>query len=292
MAISTKRRGEKEQPQVRDHDDDNAIPNSIFDALEDHPLGKTPAEVRVDNERKEDNSQPNVADLLKQIAEMKQELDSIGNTNNALLTAAPQVLEPEVPKAINFDGLPDPVVDPKGYAEGLEQRITARQNQQRDYENQQNRVQQTRKEKFDTLWSDFSDKYADIAADQKGLEFAAQQVANEARSRGVDLDRYMFGSRDRFMAAVAKEYEEVFGPSEEVDEEAEEAPRPRGRPRKGSKRVVARRQLGNDDDDDGRTGGIFGGQESGGARTGSKDKPQAGDMVSDLQELQRKSGFF
>lgn len=301
MGISTRRRdgGNTTQTPQERRDDDENVPASIFDALSDHPIGtdnsrQSGREEDAPGPRDTLTAQVDVADLLRQVAEMKQQLEQSQRIDTTLMTTQVEV-RPEPPKPVSYEGLPDPVVDPVAYARGIEQRIVQNINQQRDYEQGQQRSAVTREQKFQAIWDDFSDRYEDIALEPKKLEFAVKSVVDSAKARGIDLDRYMFGARERFMSDVAKEFEQTFGREEQ--EEDTPAPRKRGRPR-NEDRTPPRRNLrvvnDRDTDDDGRTGGIFGGNESGGARTQTQSDPnsKSADMIRDLHDMQRKSGFF
>jgi hypothetical protein len=274
--ISTRRLNQQTPPQ-----DDNA-PDSIFEALRDHPLAVEDPD-RVQTNTNQVTAQVDVADLLKQVTEMRAQMESLQSQNFALLTPAPQVQQVEPPKPVTFDGLPDPTLDPAGYANAVLQRVNTQQQQQQQYQASQQQVGAQREQQLNSLWEDFADQYGDIAEDTKGVEFAVRQVRENAQRRRIDIDRYMFSTPDRFIRDVANEYESIFG-----NREPEEEPRGPGRPRK-----VARKQLEDDNGgDDGRTGGIFGG--SGGENAPQSGRQQTGntDMIRDLQELQRRSGFF
>jgi hypothetical protein len=52
-----------------------------------------------------------------------------------------------------------------------------------------------------------------------------------------------------------------------------------------------RRTRSDDNEDEGRTAGIFGGNESGGAPARGKSEAKS-DMITDLVQMQRRSGFF
>jgi len=90
----------------------------------------------------------------------------------------------------------------------------------------------------------------------------------------------MFGSQEMFFEDVKTEYEKQFGPVSQGEEAEEAAQKPR-------KKALA---ADVEDDDEGRTAGTFGGQESGGRPAAGKLKP--GDMIKDLSDLQRKSGYY
>lgn len=218
--------------------------------------------------------QPDVSALLEQIKGLNDRVERAERTNFALMqqppAAAAVIPERKAPQ-LDLKGLPDPSVDPEGYARGVLERtqqvVTA---QVQDYTTSQ-RGELDRQKAADDLWARFAKTHEEYAEDQEKVEFAAQKVAGEAKSRGMDLQRYMFGpGSEQFMSDVARKMDEVFGKpggGKDPDEEDE-----------GS--------------DEGRSTSIFGGIESGG-RPGARGRQEdAGDMLKDLREMQRKTGFF
>jgi hypothetical protein len=284
MAVSTQRR---QAPKPEPEQEEDIIPNSIFEALQDHPLGQQYTQQQKKTQVEEPEKGPDVTALLAQIAEMKSQLDSMSASQTALLSTPPQV-DPILPKVPTeqelFAGLPNPLDDQEGYARELAARLSKRQELQNQYDHQQNQQNQTRAQHLESLWEDFAQDYGDYADEPRDqLEFVIKKVADRARGRGINLDRYMFTARERFMGDVVKEYDRVFGaPEAEVEAQPQQKQK---RPRNA--RAVTQ-ELGNDPD---RSGGIFG--ETGvSTRSNQQEEPRKGDMISDLRELQKNSGFW
>lgn len=105
------------------------------------------------------------------------------------------------------------------------------------------------------------------------MEFVVDKITKKASRRGVDVNRYMFGAGDQFFDDIVKTYDETFGAIKADGKSEEPAPK------------------GGEEEDENRTGGIFGGVETGGRPTGGADE-KPGDMIEDLHALQKKSGFW
>lgn len=250
----------KRKAEVTQNDDGG----SIFDhfARQELPGGGTGGVDKEDVAQKPDVT----ADLMKQIAEMNARLEAAERTNIALLSAAPKQPEPQIKyEDPSDDDLPDPTMDPGGYARAVsaraEKRLEAYMAQQRQEAQQKSTVETSAKD----LWTDFSSQYEDYAEDEERVSFAAGQVMKELQSRGIDVARYTTTARDKFFKDVTSRMDKIFGkPGNDEDDETPEAT---------------------------RTAGVFGGLESGGKPAkGSQEQP--GDMIKDLHDLQRKSGFF
>lgn len=206
------------------------------------------------------------AELLKQIADLNARVEQAERTNLALLSAPPKVAEVaprhEEPKD---DELPDPTMDPGGYARAVSERAERRiQNFMAEQERKQQADNQSTNSAKD-LWTDFASQYEDYAEDEERVSFATAQVMKDLKAKGIDVARYTTTARDKFFKDVTTRMDKIFGkPGEEADDNQEEVPN--------------------------RTAGIFGGLESGGKPSKHVDQP--GDMIKDLHDLQRKSGFY
>ncbi len=135
-----------------------------------------------------------------------------------------------------------------------------------------------------------------MAEDKEKIDFVSTQVAKAAQRKGLDVERYMFLTQDKFLDDVAKKYIDVFGDPTESDDETEDyddTPRRRraAAPARARRQSVRRNR---EEEDDNRTGGIFGGNESGGrpSRSRDSDEESGPSMIDDIQNLQRKTGFF
>lgn len=215
-------------------------------------------------EQGKEQQQGKEQELLAKIAALEARLGSL----SAPLPQRTEPTPPAAPGVLKLDGLPDPTVDPEGYARELQTRMADHQRQQVDYNNWQNDQRKKEEGRTAALWQDFAIKYGDYAEDKAKAEFAAQQVAQRAMARNIDVGRYMFEHTDRFLAEVVQVYDQVFGKPGQDEDEPDETTRPAT-----------------------RTAGIFGGQESGGKPAGGKQPPQS-DMIKELHDVQRKLGLY
>lgn len=267
MVISRKRRQEQKP---EDH-----IPESIFDALSANPPGNDTGGDRASRKREEKKG-PSVDDLIAQLSKLENRLEQAERSNMALTTAIPTTV-PEKEPVLNMDGLPDPVEQPKEYGEAIARRTSDFTRALGDYHTKQQTQAKQGQGDTGALWEDFAEQYEPYTLDQDRIEYATDKVVKQAKRKGIDISRYMYGNSDRFFQDVVKVYDKTFGkPEVEVDLEPEPQQR-RAAPVK-------------EDEEADRTGGIFGGMDQGGNR--APVKPVAGDMVKDLQDLQRKSGYY
>jgi hypothetical protein len=206
-----------------------------------------------------------LAALQTQIGELMGRLDTAERTNMALMTSPPRS-EPTVtqPQAVKLDNLPDPGLDPEGYAREIMKRTQESVTSLLQSQQQQREQQNSQGDRVKNLWNAFNETYEDLADDPDKVEFAAQKVAKRAKARGLDVERYMFGAQEKFMADVAKEVEKTFGKPKAAEDTEEDTPT--------------------------RTA-IFGGNE-GGSRLSQVQAEQGGDMLAELHEIQKKSGLY
>lgn len=189
--------------------------------------------------------------------------------------------------------LPDPALDPDGYASAVQKRVelvaeNARKRRERD-----ERFAKDIDDKTNELWADFGEEFPEYT-DREKIDYAATKVVQAAVKKGLDINRYMFGpGRSRFMKDVAKKFDSVFGEPEADDEDDfENTRRTFGSKARATSRnrTAARLRL---EDDEGRSAGVFGGNESGGrpnART--LDVEEGPSMVDDIHAMQKKTGFW
>ena len=261
--VTTKRKNAPQEPTF----DDPSFPDISYDPGEGLDVGNE------GNKQGKGNGQDaQMAELMKQIGAMNERFEQQQQVMQQLMASpvpySPNHQEPTL--APKTDELPDPALDPQAFGTTLQERILAGVKQLMEANQTKNIQQQAQQSRADTLWDEFSDQYPDYADNPERMEFVAQTIARRAKDRGIDIDRYMFVTRDRFMKDLTKEYDNVFGNPVEDDD--------------GSKEP--------DEGDAGRTGGIFGGLESGGRMaSGSADEGKT-DMIKQLQEMQRKRGIY
>lgn len=256
------------------------IPESIFDALNQHnlaPDGETAATKQAKG--------PTIEDLQKQLAAMNERVEQAERIQTVITSPATVSVAPKEP-AFNLDNLPDPIADPQAYSKEMAARQVNYSKQLHEFYQEQNAATAKTQGTYQQLWSDFASQYGEYADDQEGVEFATQKVRNTLIKRGVDVDKYMFSQPDKFFKEITKTYDQRFGaPAEGESFEPEPAPR---------RRTAPQRQAVDRDADDlqpNRTGGIFGGIDSGGGGRAAATPPP-GDMMKDLRDIQRKTGYY
>ena len=259
---------------------EEVIPDSIFDSLD--PEAARKAAVK----------EPNIADLMAQLGELKGKVEAYSDIAQyrPALASEPtsQVTLPEQPK-LDFSKMPDPVQYPDEYAAELTNRQFTYQAKLTTYNDAVKAANTPRPlGDIDALWNDFVEAHPEYAENDKRFRFALGETAKHMSARGIDFSKYIFQSTDQAFDAIMKEYDDTFGSPEAQDEGEEEAPleaHPANLPEKRARRSRE------DDGDEGRTEGIMGGTERGSSIPGIQRVP-AGDMIKDMQDMQRKSGYF
>lgn len=219
-------------------------------------------------------------------------LDRLERDNDALrrasLTSAAMPAAPHAavgpakptPVEVNLSGLPSPMDDSEAYSKGLNERLQTAISSgitgalAAHTETADRRINLA--SRGDALWEDFSDTYPAYALHKKQAEFAAGQVTGRLKRRGVDIDAYMYGSSVLFMEDVVSEMDTVFGKEKFAAADAKTG-------KDGEKKA---------DPEVSRTVGVFGGIEGTGKENVKAEDETAGDMIKDIQDLQRTSGFF
>lgn len=267
----------------RDEDNSNVLEAPIAEVFPDDPVTKT--------ETEEDEK---YLRLANQLADLQKQNAELARTQMQLLT------NPNWQSENNFNVqledpnkvvLVDPALDPDGFARGVTERTRIVSENARKQFELDNRRSLTVKERADNLKRAFAERYPELADDDERIDFISTRVAQEAQARGVNVERYMFQTTDKFVDDVAKRYVKVFGEPEEEDADDNfEDRRPASRVR--TKRNSRNRNRSEDDDMVSRTSGIFGGTESGGRPTKNRDEESGPGMIEDIQEIQKKSGFW
>lgn len=235
-------------------------------------------------------SEDTVLNLIKSVeglsSRMNQMQDSMLGMATGRTGALPQApAEPKL-QEIDFAGLPNPVEDLDGYQKGINERMTTTlQTNMRALSTHDRAVTAANDavtQRGDNLWDTFQSRYypeleKDLPEEvKKRLKSYAQaattEVAARAQKKGVNLEAFMYGSSDLFLKEVFDETEAMLTPLRAKPEgEDKEHPTP--------EEIEAH-----------RTGGILG-------ESGMKSKKASGEdndpgMVSDIQELQKKGGYF
>lgn len=275
MAISTKKRPEaRTEPPQED----------IFQALGiENPDAKGQKAAKAAS----DASDVTVETLRRQIADLNETVRRQNDAQMALL-AAPAVVRDDTRDTnaplIDLKGLPDPLTDADGYNAALSERISGAIANGIALNANAGAAHANAASRADQLFEDFTEKFDAYSEFPDRVQFAAEKVAARAQARGLDVQKYMFATPDRFFADVVREYDGTFGkPEDEGDTGVDETD-------EGADVVGQRQPLEADESDDGRSASIFGGQNpTGGKKTATQ---QPSDMIKDMQDLQRASGFY
>lgn len=247
-------------------------------------FGFTPANYAYDDAEDEDNtvktvSQDDLVALRGEISKLQEAVER--NNREALLLSASTYRQPEQQQqqqykepefTIDHENLPDPVTEPEAYAKELTQRNQKALQEYNRVAQQNEKARHSQSNRIDTLWENFNNTYENYAADPRRVEFAALQVANQLQNRGVDVERYMFNQQDLFFKDVVKQMDEIFA-----------APK--------TDKTIDDDETEEDNEPENRTSGVFGGLETGGRPARHQDN-DPGDMIKDIHNLQKKSGFF
>lgn len=252
------------------------IPESIFDALNQNSPGGAG-----EGKPSPQASEPTVAELMEQLKGLQTRIDSTERANLALSTASPTVVQEPKEPTFSLDGLPDPIDDAKGYAAELASRQAKYQGELQNFYTQKQNNTAAQTDNAGALWDDFKEQFGDYAEDMEGVEFATLKARNAAQRRGLDLNKYMYQNSDRFFRDVIKHYDARFGKPGEEEDDVDVAPAPRRKAKR----------MSDQDEDDGRTSGVFGGLDASGGNRVPK-APPVGDMIKDLQDVQRKTGYY
>lgn len=247
-----------------------------------------------DNPKVEDDREKAWQDKFEAL---QRQIDEVNRTNMALLTQPPK-FQSQVVEPVNDTELPDPALDPNGYGKALVERAqNAVDARQRQLDNDRSRKSEL-DNKVNGLWEDFGEAFPDLVGDQKRIEFAAAEVVEKAKRRGIDPERYMFVTTDKFIKDVGKKYLEIFGEPDvdEDDNNGDYEDEPVTSRRRAVSNVQSRRQprsSARSEHEVARTSGIFGGNESGGRPAkGKREEETEGSMIEEMQDFQLKSGFF
>lgn len=227
--------------------------------------------------------QADVAALMAQIAELRSEISSTKQANMALMSQPLVDMPPKVQTEIDYKALPDPSLEPENYVKALNGQIAAVLQGQKAIDDYNSSRVQTEQERVAALWNDFSAKYTGHAEHQQLAQTAAITVAQKARARGMDVNKYMYANSPQFMAEVAAEMDKIAGRSlaPQEDEDTDDG---------GVQITPAARSVPRSEGtEDHRTGGMFGGTEVGGRPQIERREP---DMFDEVREWQRKTGFM
>ncbi len=206
---------------------------------------------------------PDVAKMQGQVDELSKQLAALRETNMTLMMQPAKPTLPAFPVVPKVEELPDVMEDPEGYAKALERQITARIEARMTAANVKATAENQATSQYNELWTDFKNTHKEYAEDSRRVQYAANQVAESLKRQGMDVEKYMFTYRAKFMEDVTREMDSIFGKPG-----AQLLPEP--------------------DADASRTGGMFGGGDS-------VPKPDVAiepdNAFADIREWQEKTGF-
>ncbi len=206
---------------------------------------------------------PDVAKMQGQVDELSKQLEQLRETNMTLMMQPAKPTLPAFPIASKVEALPDLMEDPDGYAKALEKQITSRIEARMTAANATAAVENQATTQYNELWADFKSTHKEYAEDSRKVQYAANQVAEGLKRQGLDVEKYMFMYRTKFMDDVAREMHSIFGkPGALLVPDPEDAAS--------------------------RTGGMFGGGDSV-PKPGVALEPD--NAFADIREWQEKTGF-
>jgi hypothetical protein len=174
------------------------------------------------------------------------------------------------PTEVDLNNLPDPVVNPKEYAQAIVQRgdaVLRTRQQQANWEAQQ---AEQLNQRTQAIWEQFSKDHPGLADKADLVEAAAGKAIAKARQMGMDPNRYMFSATNQFFNDTIGVLE-GWGIKDAPAEEEEEVVKPSG-----------------------RTAGIPGGLDSGGRLSAGKDPDETRipTLMEEVRGWKMKTGFM
>jgi len=248
----------------------NDVPENILQFM--HP------ELPFDDKSLEDPKKPNsnTPDYNAQFAELSANLKRLEEANqnlqrtNMALMGQPVAIQPQFGSTeVNYDNLPDPVTNPKEYAQTLVQRANTAMEAQRQRENWELQQRRETESRVNNIWEQFGAAHPGLADKAELIESAATKAVAQAKAAGMDPNKYMFANTTGFFNDTVKILADW-----------------------GIKETAA------EDDDTNtpaqRTSGIPGGLESGGALTKGKDPDEVRipTLMDEVKEWKLKTGFY
>lgn len=212
-----------------------------------------------------------LATLQATMQRLEEANSNLQRTNMALMGQSVVQQQPQFgPTEVSLDNLPDPVTNPKEYAQAIIQRGDAVLQTRAQQQNWQQQQQQDMQTKLDNIWEQFGTAYKGYAGNPDLVEAAATKAVQAARAQGIDPNKYMFAATPQFFADTVKVLE-GWGIKGEAGEEDEV-----------------------DDKPTQRTSGIPGGIESSGKLTTAADPDDAGipSLMDELKAWKMKTGFY
>lgn len=238
-----------------------------------------------EGQQQQQQQSPEVAALQEQVKNLSSQLERMQTDAMMLMQQPPGQQQQQQPQqqqqqSAEPEDMPDPYDEPEAYAAAVEKRIRAKLDAERQQEQQQAQQQEQVQKQYSALWNDFQSTYPALAGDLSRVRFAANEVAQEAAARGVDLNRYMFHYKAKFMEDVAAKMKDVFGiePGGKQQQQQQSFQNPQQQP------------PADPNADQGRTDGVFGAMP--GPRPQQKQAPENDDPFADIREFQLKNGFY
>lgn len=247
------------------------VPQSVLSLMHpDMPFDDTSLEEKKPENKADKDFQAQFAQMQATLKSLEASNESLQRTNMALMGQNLTPTKPNFgPATVDLENLPDPVTDPKAYAEAIVSRgdavLRARQ-QEQDWDRGQKASLQ---ERVDGVWDQFSKAYPAYAGKTDLIEAAATKAVSAARAQGIDPNKYMFSATPQFFADTVKTLEGWGIKNEAAEEEQDTTPAT-------------------------RTSGIPGGLESSGKLTQGKDpdEERIPSLMDELKDWKLKTGFY
>lgn len=230
------------------------------------------------------------ADVLKQLETLQGQMKSLADENARLRQdtmlflstqagAAPQGGTPargpaQEPYLDLETDMPDLVDSPKEYAREQARRIQAHNRAVLKFDRDQERNEEAAQSRDTGIIEQFKAKYPGYST--KVARAVAEDVIAKAQQRGINPNLYVYGQTDKFFEDVVTAYEAEVG-------------KPTPAPVQKTASTAPVDPL----EETLRTGGIFGGQESGSGTSDGGEKAAQDESFGDiLEQKQAKSGLF
>lgn len=236
---------------------------------------------REDAAEKANQGKDRVSELEAQLAALNAQIKTLTSAG-----PAPELDEfdyPEAPELVelSFEGLPDMYSEPDKYQQAIARRIQenslVNQKIQRDYEREIARIDSVKANQGAAIWNEFTELHPELKDYADQVSFVAEKIAYDKQAQGIDSRAYIFRNKAQFFDEVVEGLNKFMPGLAKGGEAADGTTVEAG--------------------DTSRTDGVFGGAFSPfpvgepGAGPG-KGEQGKGDMVKDMQAIQRKSGFF
>lgn len=228
----------------------------------------------VQEEKKGPSQEERLEALFNELGSLKKENASLRQDVLRLaLTPTPRYEPEEVDEGPDLKGLPDFNMDPDAHMKERDKRIAAYAVERA---NAIKRPEQNAAERNDKLWKQFQEAYPDLSKDEERIEIAIRKAVDLGKTKGYDMEKYMYMHSDVFFEDIAREHDRFFGKGEKVNKKTE--------------KVEEKEETSEEETN--RAWGIFGGYDpsTGKSKSGAEEET-LGSMTEDIKSLQKRGGI-